>query len=186
MRPPLFLHHAQLWTNPQHNSLVSSQPAHPSSNPLESAIWRSIRPITAPRTRPLTRRCQQRRYTESDRSASLEPVWPPDHYSLYVCLSMCSCDPIDTPRSLRWLSASASVRRCVLPARHPPDGGDDVPTASLPLSRFRVRARGIGEPLSYHQPSSADILHPRLDNPLSFPDRHSLEALATPAGTVCR
>jgi hypothetical protein len=100
MRPPLFLHHAQLWTNPQHNSLVSLQPPHPSSNAPESAIWRPIRPITAPRTRPLTRRCQQRRYTESDRSASLEPVWPPDHYTWYVSRSLCPCDPIDAPRPL--------------------------------------------------------------------------------------
>jgi hypothetical protein len=72
-----------------------------------------------------------------------------------------------------------------LHAMHP-DSGDDVLTASLPLSRFRVRARGIEKPPNHHLLSSTDILQPRLDGSLSLPDRHSLEALATPAGTVCR
>jgi hypothetical protein len=54
MRPPLFLHHAQLWTNPQHDSLVSYQPAHPSSNTPGFAIRHPSSPIAAARIRPLT------------------------------------------------------------------------------------------------------------------------------------
>jgi hypothetical protein len=54
MRPPLFLHHAQLCTNPQHGSLVSPPPAHQASNTPASALWHSSSPISAVRLRPLT------------------------------------------------------------------------------------------------------------------------------------
>jgi hypothetical protein len=54
MRPPLFLHHAQLCTNPQHGSLVSRPPAHQASNTPASALWHPSSPISAVRRRPLT------------------------------------------------------------------------------------------------------------------------------------
>lgn len=53
MRPPLFLHHAHLCTNPQHNLPVSPPPPHPSSRPPASAIWHPSCPTSATRTGPL-------------------------------------------------------------------------------------------------------------------------------------
>jgi hypothetical protein len=74
---------------------------------------------------------------------------------------------------------------CGLPASRSPDSGDDSPTASLSLSHFPFTIRDIGDVENHKQPSSTNTLHPRFDNRLSFLNRHSLEALATPAGSVC-